>query len=81
MATRQAPMSGYQAFVKPNLAATLFLALLLFQYYYAARMRANSKEANSSKSLAIMTLTKRGGCVDGKHQVQWRSTGIPITAV
>ena len=36
-------------------------------------MRANSKEANSSKSLAIMrTLTKTGGgqC-DGKHQVQW----------
>lgn len=50
--------AGYQAFrakVHKPWLQTLFLALPLFvRKRIAARMRANSKEANSSKSLAIM---------------------------
>ncbi len=54
--------AGYQAFRakvhKPRLQ-TLFLALPLFvRKRIAARMRANSKEANSSKSLAIMDVNQ-----------------------
>ena len=52
--------AGYQAFrakVHKPWLQTLFLALPLFvRKRIAARMRANSKEANSSKSLAVHEL-------------------------
>ena len=54
--------AGYQAFrakVHKPWLQTLFLALPLFvRKRIAARMRANSKEANSSKSLAIMDVNQ-----------------------
>ncbi len=68
--------AGYQAFRakvhKPRLQ-TLFLALPLFvRKRIAARMRANSKEANSSKSLAIMDVNQNAVVsAMEKHQVQW----------
>ncbi len=51
----------------------LFLALPLFvRKRIAARMRANSKEANSSKSLAIMDVNQNAVVsAMEKHQVQW----------
>lgn len=56
-----------------NRLQTLFLALPLFvRKRIAARMRANSKEANSSKSLAIMDVNQNAVVsAMEKHQVQW----------
>lgn len=68
--------AGYQAFrakvLQPWLQ-TLFLALPLFiRKRVAARMRANSKAANSSKSLEIMDVNKHTVVVEmEKHHVQW----------
>lgn len=67
---------GYQAFrakVHKPWLQTLFLALPLFvRKRIAARMRANSKEANSSKSLAIMDVNQNAVVsAMEKHQVQW----------
>lgn len=67
---------GYQAFrakVHQRWLQTLFLALpLFFRKRVAAKMRAGSKAANSSKSLAIMDVNQ-DAVVAGmeKHQVQW----------
>lgn len=67
---------GYQAFrakVHQRWLQTLFLALPLFiRKRVAAKMRAGSKAANSSKSLAIMDVNQ-DAVVAGmeKHQVQW----------
>ena len=68
--------AGYQAFrakVHKPWLQTLFLALPLFvRKRIAARMRANSKEANSSKSLAIMDVNQNAVVsAMEKHQVQW----------
>ncbi len=75
--------AGYQAFrakVHKPWLQMLFLALPLFvRKRIAARMRANSKEANSSKSLAIMDVNQNAVVsAMEKHQVQWPSTDIPI---
>lgn len=75
--------AGYQAFrakVHKPWLQTLFLALPLFvRKRIAARMRANSKEANSSKSLAIMDVNQNAVVsAMEKHQVQWLILGIPI---
>lgn len=75
--------AGYQAFrakVHKPWLQTLFLALPLFvRKRIAARMRANSKEANSSKSLAIMDVNQNAVVsAMEKHQVQWLIHGIPI---
>lgn len=67
---------GYQAFrakVHQRWLQTLFLALPLFiRKRVAAKMRAGSKAANISKSLAIMDVNQ-DAVVAGmeKHQVQW----------
>ncbi|MCZ4672995.1 UDP-2,3-diacylglucosamine diphosphatase [Citrobacter sedlakii] len=67
---------GYQAFrakVHQRWLQTLFLALPLFiRKRVASKMRAGSKAANSSKSLAIMDVNQ-DAVVAGmeKHQVQW----------
>ena len=71
--------AGYQAFrakVHKPWLQTLFLALPLFvRKRIAARMRANSKEANSSKSLAIMDVNQNAVVsAMEKHQVQWLIT-------
>ncbi|HEM6631847.1 TPA: UDP-2,3-diacylglucosamine diphosphatase [Citrobacter farmeri] len=68
--------AGYQAFrakVHQPWLQTLFLALPLFiRKRVAARMRAGSKAANSSKSLEIMDVNKHA-VVAGmeKYRVQW----------
>ncbi|WP_312949975.1 UDP-2,3-diacylglucosamine diphosphatase [Superficieibacter sp.] len=68
--------AGYQAFrakVHQPWLQRLFLALPLFiRQRIAARMRANSKAANSTKSLEIMDVNPQA-VVDAleKHHVQW----------
>jgi len=68
--------AGYQAFrkkVHTPWIQTLFLALPLFiRRRVAARMRAESKAANSSKSLEIMDVNPQAVIdVMEKHRVQW----------
>ncbi|HCL6627991.1 TPA: UDP-2,3-diacylglucosamine diphosphatase [Citrobacter amalonaticus] len=68
--------AGYQAFrakVHQPWLQTLFLALPLFiRKRVAARMRADSKAANSSKSLEIMDVNKHTVVAEmEKHHVQW----------
>ncbi|EMN3919407.1 UDP-2,3-diacylglucosamine diphosphatase [Citrobacter farmeri] len=68
--------AGYQAFrakVHQPWLQTLFLALPLFiRKRVAARMRAGSKAANSSKSLEIMDVNKHTVVAEmEKHHVQW----------
>ena len=68
--------AGYQAFrakVHQPWLQTLFLALPLFvRQRIAAKMRANSKAANSSKSLEIMDVNPQAVATEmEKHQVQW----------
>ncbi|MBJ9163937.1 UDP-2,3-diacylglucosamine diphosphatase [Citrobacter farmeri] len=68
--------AGYQAFrakVHQPWLQTLFLALPLFiRKRVAARMRAGSKAANSSKSLAIMDVNKHAVVAEmEKYRVQW----------
>lgn len=68
--------AGYQAFrakVHQPWLQTLFLALPLFiRKRVAARMRAGSKAANSSKSLDIMDVNKHTVITEmEKHHVQW----------
>ncbi|KLV63078.1 UDP-2,3-diacylglucosamine diphosphatase [Citrobacter murliniae] len=68
--------TGYQAFrakVHQPWLQTLFLALPLFiRQRIAAKMRANSKAANSSKSLEIMDVNPQAVVAEmEKHQVQW----------
>lgn len=68
--------AGYQAFrakVHQPWLQTLFLALPLFiRYRVAAKMRADSRAANSSKSLAIMDVNQQA-VIEAmeKHRVQW----------
>lgn len=67
---------GYQAFrakVHKPWLQTLFLALPLFiRSRIAAKMRAGSKSANSSKSLEIMDVNPQAVVAEmEKHQVQW----------
>ncbi|ANR78377.1 UDP-2,3-diacylglucosamine diphosphatase [Kosakonia sacchari] len=68
--------AGYQAFrakVHQPWLQTLFLTLPLFiRRRIAAKMRAGSKAANSSKSLSIMDVNQHA-VVEAmeKHQVQW----------
>lgn len=68
--------AGYQAFrakVHQPWLQTLFLALPLFiRQRIAAKMRANSKTANSTKSLEIMDVNPHAVIAEmEKHQVQW----------
>ena len=68
--------AGYQAFrakVHQRWLQTLFLALpLCIRKRVAARMRADSKAANSSKSLEIMDVNKHAVIAEmEKHHVQW----------
>ena len=68
--------AGYQAFrakVHQPWLQKLFLSLPLFvRQRIAAKMRANSKAANSSKSLAIMDVNPQAVITEmEKHQVQW----------
>lgn len=68
--------AGYQAFrakVHQPWLQTLFLALPLFiRKRVAARMRADSKAANSSKSLEIMDVNKHTVIAEmEKHHVKW----------
>ena len=68
--------AGYQAFrakVHQPWLQTLFLALPLFiRKRVAARMRAGSKAANSSKSLEIMDVNKHAVVAEmEKYRVQW----------
>ncbi|MDM3015049.1 UDP-2,3-diacylglucosamine diphosphatase [Citrobacter sp. CK189] len=68
--------AGYQAFrakVHKPWLQTLFLALPLFiRNRIAARMRAGSKAANSSKSLEIMDVNPQAVVAEmEKHHVQW----------
>ncbi|MGG2077532.1 UDP-2,3-diacylglucosamine diphosphatase [Lelliottia nimipressuralis] len=68
--------TGYLAFrakVHTPWIQTLFLALPLFiRYRIAAKMRAGSKAANSSKSLSIMDVNPQAVIeVMEKHRVQW----------
>lgn len=68
--------TGYQAFrkkVHTPWIQTLFLALPLFiRRRVAAKMRAGSKAANSSKSLEIMDVNPQAVIdVMEKHRVQW----------
>ena len=68
--------TGYQAFrkkVHTPWIQTLFLALPLFiRQKIAARMRAGSKAANSSKSLEVMDVNPQAVVsVMEKHHVQW----------
>lgn len=71
---------GYQAFrqkVHNPVIQWLFLALPLFiRKRIAARMRAGSKAANSSKSMAIMDVNPQA-VLDAltRHQVQWMIHG------
>ncbi|ESS59336.1 UDP-2,3-diacylglucosamine hydrolase [Enterobacter cloacae S611] len=68
--------AGYQAFrakVHQPWLQTLFLALPLFiRHRVAAKMRAGSRAANSSKSLAIMDVNQQA-VIEAmeKHRVQW----------
>lgn len=68
--------TGYQAFrakVHQPWLQTLFLALPLFiRHRVAAKMRAGSRAANSSKSLAIMDVNQQA-VIEAmeKHRVQW----------
>lgn len=68
--------AGYQAFrakVHQPWLQTLFLALPLFiRHRVAAKMRAGSRTANSSKSLAIMDVNQQA-VIEAmeKHRVQW----------
>ena len=68
--------AGYQAFrakVHPPWIQRLFLALpMLIRRRIAARMRADSKAANSSKSMEIMDVNPQA-VVDAmeRHHVQW----------
>jgi len=67
---------GYLAFrakVHTPWIQTLFLALPLFiRSRIAAKMRAGSKAANSSKSMTIMDVNPQAvASVMAKHQVQW----------
>lgn len=68
--------AGYQAFrakVHQPWLQALFLALPLFiRHRVAAKMRADSRAANSSKSLAIMDVNQRA-VIEAmeKHRVQW----------
>ncbi len=84
--------AGYQAFrrrVHQPWLQRLFLALPLFmRERVAAKMRAGSKAANSSKSVAIMDVNQQA-VIDAltRHQVQWMIHGHthrpeihPITA-
>ncbi|HGN9370403.1 TPA: UDP-2,3-diacylglucosamine diphosphatase [Citrobacter pasteurii] len=68
--------TGYQAFrakVHQPWLQKLFLSLPLFiRQRIAAKMRANSKAANSSKSLEIMDVNPQAVITEmEKHQVQW----------
>lgn len=68
--------TGYLAFrakVHTSWIQTLFLALPLFiRSRIAAKMRAGSKAANSSKSMTIMDVNPQAVVsVMEKHQVQW----------
>ena len=68
--------AGYQAFrakVHQRWLQMLFLALpLCIRKRVAARMRADSKAANSSKSLEIMDVNKHAVIAEmEKHHVQW----------
>jgi len=68
--------TGYLAFrakVHTPWIQTLFLALpLLIRSRIAAKMRAGSKAANSSKSMTIMDVNPQAvASVMAKHQVQW----------
>ena len=68
--------AGYQAFrakVHQRWLQTLFLALpLCIRKRVAARMRADSKAANRSKSLEIMDVNKHAVIAEmEKHHVQW----------
>lgn len=68
--------AGYQAFrakVHQSWLQKLFLALPLFiRQRIAAKMRANSKAANSSKSLEIMDVNQQAVIAElENHQVQW----------
>lgn len=68
--------TGYQAFrakVHQPWLQKLFLSLPLFiRQRIAAKMRANSKAANSSKSLEIMDVNPQAVIAEmEKHQVQW----------
>ncbi|MDL4617532.1 UDP-2,3-diacylglucosamine diphosphatase [Citrobacter amalonaticus] len=68
--------AGYQAFrakVHQRWLQTLFLALpLCIRKRVAARMRADSKAANRSKSLEIMDVNKHAVITEmEKHHVQW----------
>ena len=68
--------TGYQAFrakVHQPWLQTLFLAMPLFiRQRIDAKMRANSKAANSSKSLEIMDVNPQAVVAEmEKHQVQW----------
>ena len=68
--------TGYQAFrakVHQTWLQKLFLSLPLFiRQRIAAKMRANSKAANSSKSLEIMDVNPQAVITEmEKHQVQW----------
>ena len=68
--------TGYLAFrakVHTPWIQTLFLALPLFiRSRIAAKMRAGSKAANSSKSMTIMDVNPQAvASVMAKHQVQW----------
>jgi len=68
--------TGYLAFrakVHNPWIQTLFLALPLFiRSRIAAKMRAGSKAANSSKSMTIMDVNPQAvASVMAKHQVQW----------
>lgn len=68
--------AGYQAFrakVHQPWLQKLFLSLPLFiRQRIAAKMRANSKAANSSKSLEIMDVNPQAVIAEmEKHQVQW----------
>ena len=68
--------AGYQAFrakVHQPWLQKLFLSLPLFiRQRIAAKMRANNKAANSSKSLEIMDVNPQAVITEmEKHQVQW----------
>ncbi|MDA8516788.1 UDP-2,3-diacylglucosamine diphosphatase [Citrobacter sp. Igbk 16] len=68
--------AGYQSFrakVHQPWLQKLFLSLPLFiRQRIAAKMRANSKAANSSKSLEIMDVNPQAVITEmEKHQVQW----------
>lgn len=76
MATRCVPMMPVIRRFAPkciNRLQRLFLALpLSIRQRIAAKMRANSKAANSSKSLEIMDVNPQAVVAEmEKHQVQW----------